>query len=1616
MQFNLILNKQQTKGDLVYEYNPFRNYRLQYDMYYFRNKYVTESELKQMFDPIGDIKINPYDWSKFKVPVKDSNIEYYDVNFPIEPSEQEPIYYPEGTLFDFDTDKLNFDLEHPINITPQWSYDGSVNLIINDNTNTPKLVNSRFSPIGLNKYQIIDRKGNNDTNIYDDSQFDTDTSLYKNYNLIPKINFMGVDYGGNLPIGTYYFYFKYVDSDGNETDFIGESGLVSVFKGFTKDKVNTGFKNENSHKIVSFQLSNLDSGFQYINVYYTKSTAELNQSSNTTAYKINKSYLIGNDNICYIKITGNENTTPITIEEINPRYFLAETVKTQAICQNRLFFGNITESSINYKELADLSLHFTSKINAETYNGYDPSYKGNQVNTYCNASFIYNKTGYQKDEFYRFGVVYILNNNTLSPVFNIRGAIFNNSNYNYTKQDYYDSNNNRKYIVYNESTGLIEDSGNTNFENIYGVIKIFTRESELHNIFGINIIPDDGLKEELIKNNVKGYFFVRQNRIPLRICQALTIGVIGDNGMPAPISNNKFITERFCGADTTIADSSNPWILKDEQNIETYIETTKVTDLRYGALCPDYDVNYISLNSLFCGETYVVKPITDKLQFEKDSNVSNLFNLQKIIYYNEQQSQETLSILGIEDNVKQAGLNGKLYSSRLGDAKEFKYSVSKGTSANKESYLKSLRYRGIFGPYLAIDGYNQLGRIINIYYPSVNQSDLELLKIRASNQAAYYAISDRYSVNDLTSRTYYRGDSYICTFTHRLNRNFTSDDAPTNDTIVDYNTLADYIKSYNNNAKEHTINMGDLNAVKLGLWFTFPVVSNYNLNIRSLDESNADEMKITNHARGFYPYYDTSVISTTKIPEALCYNKGFAKSVSDRYNFELSDVPAIKNDFSNRIAYSDINITDAFKNGFRVFQEKNYRDYPKTYGSITKLIELSGNLLCVFEHGIALIPVNERVQTGEGDGGNIYINTNNVLPENPRIISDKLGSQWQDSIIKTPHGVYGVDTVAKKIWLVTDSGITNISDFFIQEFLNNNITLGEQDTTPIIGIRNVKTIYNASKQDVMFTFYDNLEGFNETCWNLCYNEVLNKWITFYSWIPSYGENINNNLFTFDREVSRGISKLGVSNINYPWASGIVLNKNIISNTDEDLELSIANKEYSGVTFTLEHDPFGNYKLFNIEGNKLKITGQYIDLCSEFYKRILLYNKQKINIDNLEGFNLWWWSVCHLGYPNIIQTDDYGRKISLDTPYNPDKIVTYLNIKAEVTYKVKDEYSDAPVKETIRQTIALTTNWNLQFLDSAFWRHGMQGIFDQSDDLKPTQWYGKQHPFEFEFIVIDKPEIHKIFNNMQIISNKAQPESFHYEIIGESYDFAKDKYNMYFRQEAIKSIWNYNGINIKYDSNYSNMNPIQNIKSANLVHTYYDRQQPINQIYDYYRSKANDWGYDYNHISGAEIVKYKNRNEYRIQMHTKAVNLADQLDTTNDAFGGRGLIASNMRYLEDKWYVQINPLEIQYSNEYNIQDNKLGNTTWVSTPSGKIVPPLSIFNSPIPQSIQESGKIELPTTGLYIANDADYYLDKNIWIRKQVPLRDKFMKVKIRYKGDELAIINFINTLYEISYA
>jgi hypothetical protein len=44
-----------------------------------------------------------------------------------------------------------------------------------------------------------------------------------------------------------------------------------------------------------------------------------------------------------------------------------------------------------------------------------------------------------------------------------------------------------------------------------------------------------------------------------------------------------------------------------------------------------------------------------------------------------------------------------------------------------------------------------------------------------------------------------------------------------------------------------------------------------------------------------------------------------------------------------------------------------------------------------------------------------------------------------------------------------------------------------------VGVNNIKTHYNASKGDVMFTFYN-----ADKVWNLCYNELLDMFTCKYT--------------------------------------------------------------------------------------------------------------------------------------------------------------------------------------------------------------------------------------------------------------------------------------------------------------------------------------------------------------------------------------------------------------------------------------------------------------------------------------------------------------------------------------
>jgi len=192
--------------------------------------------------------------------------------------------------------------------------------------------------------------------------------LYKRVIKIPKIKFQGVTSGGNLKVGNYHLYFKLSDADGNETDFVGETGLISVFIGFEDPKsITTGQADENSFKAIKVRLSDIDTAYSYVYVYYSRYRAEADEAFMTEYIKIDKKFTINNSGVCNMLITGFENSISISAADINLNYNVVDAAHTATACQNMLFLGNVHKPEIPYTELADLSLRFLPFLKQENY-------------------------------------------------------------------------------------------------------------------------------------------------------------------------------------------------------------------------------------------------------------------------------------------------------------------------------------------------------------------------------------------------------------------------------------------------------------------------------------------------------------------------------------------------------------------------------------------------------------------------------------------------------------------------------------------------------------------------------------------------------------------------------------------------------------------------------------------------------------------------------------------------------------------------------------------------------------------------------------------------------------------------------------------------------------------------------------------------------------------------------------------------------------------------------------------------------------------------------------------------------------------------------------------------
>ena len=700
-------------------------------------------------------------------------------------------------------------------------------------------------------FSIPNHAGYKDTNVYSEKYFDFDTSLKLTPIKIPKIEFVGLhDKSGSIPCGSYNFYFKFSDADGNETEVVAESGLVQVHIGEVNNPttMRMGLGNENSEKSLSFKITNIDPAFDFIHVLCARHTSEQTGVRTAPEYiKIRYDYPIYNSE-CTINITWNEQKSSIDPTDLNINYADINSCKTHAIYKKALLQANTDIPERHWDELKKISWKIIPRpvqLKSNEIGHLDADYKDSSISKtpgcYYNMKNVYDHVGYWPDEIYRFGIVYIYDDNNISPVFNIQGIdlgkVQKSASDDYKEGDniqygFKYTNGSYYYRLFFDTEGRQweNDPDDMMFHSTYdfgqnskGVIRMpkvdtlaFTGSGKmvprpLGIEFDMRYIDreyislkegdntesedtgqdNEGWKQCLRNLGIKGYFFVRQKRIPTIFGQGIAIGVTDREHGAIPVikKNNGYYSQSFLNSNRLIS----------QEGVDIPVKDSNVTV--QGLLFPDADTDEDTFNSYFCGNEYtLIETAQYGFRWDNNDKTSKLRNITPV--NNPRSYIAQLTRIPEQQELRTDGTS--YFSTQAGDpiipykTKDVE-NIWNRTVPQKLTKSTSL-VRGLFSPYVGVTVKNvseqnvlRYGRVYTVKSKLYAEDEDTAVKLdfqkRAVSDKDYRAISDRIGFEDLNSSksTCFRGDCFQSLYTHRVIRNFIDKDTPTNHVIVNPN-------------------------------------------------------------------------------------------------------------------------------------------------------------------------------------------------------------------------------------------------------------------------------------------------------------------------------------------------------------------------------------------------------------------------------------------------------------------------------------------------------------------------------------------------------------------------------------------------------------------------------------------------------------------------------------------------------------------------------------------------------------------------------------------------------------------------------------------------------------
>jgi len=248
-------------------------------------------------------------------------------------------------------------------------------------------------------------------------------NLFKTYKKIPEVtNIEVLDGSGILPPGSYNFSIRYLDADFNPTEFIFSTETVMIYntpltanyrnlEGATKEVQNYyNFPDSNKAIRISIDPATLDITYPFYQIAITEANAGgglVSDTKFTQEISTRQSFFV---------YTGANYESSGSQAEVTMFNNIIEKAQSIEQIENRLILGDIEGKQINYCNLQK----YASRITADVVTK-DIFVSVNDLGNSKDPSAHFHGIGYMPGEIYSFGIVFIFEDNSLSPTFHIPG-------------------------------------------------------------------------------------------------------------------------------------------------------------------------------------------------------------------------------------------------------------------------------------------------------------------------------------------------------------------------------------------------------------------------------------------------------------------------------------------------------------------------------------------------------------------------------------------------------------------------------------------------------------------------------------------------------------------------------------------------------------------------------------------------------------------------------------------------------------------------------------------------------------------------------------------------------------------------------------------------------------------------------------------------------------------------------------------------------------------------------------------------------------------------------------------------------------------------------------------